>query len=1005
MALLDRLRPQPAWKHSDPAVRASAVESLTDTDHAVLVSLATGDESPRVRRAAVARLDEVDVLAGLADRDADTQVRADAGARLLALACDAADDARALKAAAAVIDERLLAQIARTSPVAAVALATVDRLREPRSLATTARHAEHADVRLRALERVHEAGDLVAIAINTDHKDVGVAAVERISDLATLNEIADRARNKNVGKRARTIAREAEAREAEARAAAAALARRQNILREAVEGLERSRDAERVRAELGRLSGDWNDAGPADSETAARFAAAVDRVRAHVERLDQEAAVAEAERVAREAARQQRARLVEAVQQLDGADIEARIEELRAEWTALEPMAEPDQSTFARPFEAGLARAKDRLEAKARAEAMQGEIAAMIADATALAESGDLETDRSRFVDLQRRFKATTGQLALERAQYDAFHGAEQRWRAREEAARAAVARTVDEHRARLTELADRAAALAQQPEATIRDLDHLVRELRGALDQAPPLPAEVRESLPVRLKTLLGVLLPRLREQRETDDWRRWANAGIQEELVKRVEALRSVPDLLEAGKQLRDLRRQWKAVSAGPRDEGDALWQRFKRAADEVQAKSDEHYATIAVEQAGNLARRQAICDQAEALAQSTDWIATADTLKRLQGEWATVGPVPREQAGELARRFRIACDTFFTRRKTDLTERKHVWADNAQKKDALCARAEAVAESSEWAAAFNEIKQLQAEWKAVGPVRKNRSEALWKRFRAACDHFFERYGKRHELAHQQRLGDRESICQAVEALLPAPAASVTAPEADAAPPVAEAPAVQPEPPDGVLATFDGLWRRWHDAPGLPPDAFAPLRARFETAVASLLAAYPAAFKGSRFDLEAAAARRDALCREVENIGKETARGAAAGGSSAAALAALLKESLAANTIGGRVSDESRIRAAADRVRRAQGAWRDLGPMPGEAGRAFETRFQRACRRFFDEHPEVRQMHTPPQGGRRDQRPPRPDQRDQRPPRPRPPSQGPARQDGPPERLVKDS
>ena len=518
--------------------------------------------------------------------------------------------------------------------------------------------------------------------------------------------------------------------------------------------------------------------------------------------------------------------------------------------------------------------------------------------------------------------------------------------------------RAVDENRARLTELADRAAALAQQPEATIRDLDHLVRDLRTALDQAPPLPAEARESLPARLKMLLGVLLPRLREQRETDDWRRWANAGIQEELVKRVEALRSASDLLEAGKQLRDLRRQWKAVSAGPRDEGDALWQRFKSAADEVQAKSDEHFAKTAAEHAVNLAKRQAICDQAEALAQSTDWIATADTLKRLQGEWATMGPVPREQAGELARRFRVACDTFFTRRKTDLSERKHVWADNAQKKDALCARAEVVAESTDWAAAFSEIKQLQAEWKAVGPVRKNRSEALWKRFRAACDHFFERYGKRHELAQQQRVGEREELCLAIEALVPAV-------DSDGAP---------PEAPEGLLATIDGLWRRWHEAPGLPPDAFAPLRARFEAALSRLLVVYPAAFTGSRFDVEAAAARRDALCREVEGIGNDTSRGAVVGGSSAAALAALLKESLAANTIGGRVSDDSRNRAAADRVRRAQSAWRELGPMVGEASRAFEARFQRACRRFFDEHPELRQAHTPPQGPRRDHRPPRP-------------------------------
>jgi hypothetical protein len=1031
MALLDRLRPQPAWKHSDPSVRASAAESLPETEHAVLLTLAREDDSPRVRRAAVARLADVDALAGLASRDADTQVRADAGARLLALACAAEDASLAGRAAAALSDERLLAQVARTAPIAEVALATLDRVREPRGLATTARHAGHADVRLRALERLQDAADLVAVAINTEHKDVGLAAVERLTDKAVLNDIAERAKNKIVGKRARAIVRDIEARDAEARAAVEARARRQATLLQAVAALERVRETPRGRAELDRLAADWTQAEPANPEASAQFAAAVGRVREQFDRLDSEASAVAAEHAARESARKGRSDLIEAAQRTEGPDTAARLDELRAQWAAQPALAEPDQSALARAFEAAVARALERVEARARADAMRGEVEALIVEAAAVADEGELDANRPRFHDVQRRWRAATAHLALDRAQYDAFHAAEQRWRAREDAARAAVARTADENRARLTELADRAAALAQRSDVSIKELDHLVRDVRTAIDQAPPLPGEVRETLPLRLKTLLGVLVPRLREQRETDDWRRWANAGIQEELVKRVEALRSAGDLTEAARQLRDLRRQWKAVSAGPRDEGDVLWHRFKTAADEIQAKCDEHYARTAAEHATNLAARQAVCEQAEGLAQSTDWITTAETLKRLQGEWAKIGSVPREQAGELARRFRVACDTFFTRRKTDLSERKHVWADNAQKKDALCARAEAIAQSSDWAAAFAEIKQLQADWKAVGPVRKNRSEALWKRFRAACDQFFERYGRRHETAHQQRLSDREGLCQSLEALLAGPVSGPDAvseagmespadpvseaghvpeatavsepghvPEAVAVPeagpaseagpvseagPLSEAGAASvagpqsggpPEAPEGLLATVDGIWQRWHEAPGLPPEVFTPLRARFDEALGRVLARFPAAFKGSRFDLEAAAARRDALCQEVERIEHETAP-SVTGGSSAATIAALLKESLAANTIGGRVSDESRLRVAADRVRRAQGAWRELGPMPGEAGRAFEARFQRACRRFFDAHPEQRHVSMPAHGPRRDHRPPRPHQR----------------------------
>ncbi len=170
---------------------------------------------------------------------------------------------------------------------------------------------------------------------------------------------------------------------------------------------------------------------------------------------------------------------------------------------------------------------------------------------------------------------------------------------------------------------------------------------------------------------------------------------------------------------------------------------------------------------EQNANLAKKLALCEKAEALTQSTDWIATAETLKGLQAEWNAIGPVPnqqgpKDQSPDVARRFRTACDTFFTRRKTDLVQRKSEWAQNQQKKEALCARMEVLAESTEWAATFNEIKQLQAEWKTVGPVRRNKSEALWKRFRGACDKFFERYGKRHEIDLRVRVQEREAICR---------------------------------------------------------------------------------------------------------------------------------------------------------------------------------------------------------------------------------------------------
>ena len=304
------------------------------------------------------------------------------------------------------------------------------------------------------------------------------------------------------------------------------------------------------------------------------------------------------------------------------------------------------------------------------------------------------------------------------------------------------------------------------------------------------------------------------------------------------------------------------------------------------------------------------------------------------------------PREQVTELARRFRTACDTFFTRRKADLTSLKQAWSENGAKKEALCAQAETLAESTDWQAALTGIKQLQADWKAVGPVRRNRAELLWKRFRAACDRFFERYGSRHQIAEQQKLEQRASVVTTIEALAAEVAAGTL--------------------PEGVATTVQDLWNQWQNGAGLSGEAGAALRARFDAALHAVVGAAGEAFAGSRFDVGAQVARRTALCEEVETAVAGPSKPSEAGSSPAATLAALLRESLAANTIGGRVNEDAKLRVVADKVRRAQQQWRDLGPAFGDAAAALETRFHHAVRRFFDRHPELR--HAPPDGPRSD-------------------------------------
>lgn len=500
------------------------------------------------------------------------------------------------------------------------------------------------------------------------------------------------------------------------------------------------------------------------------------------------------------------------------------------------------------------------------------------------------------------------------------FEAAQARAAAREQEARAAREREQADNLARLSALCDRLEALARAEALTRREAEQALRDSRAAAEQPPPLPGgKDARALMQRLKAARAALFPRVQEIREADEWTRWANATQQEELCRRVEALLQVEDLDRAARELREIDARWKDVRQAPRDQAEGLWRRFKAARDQVHARCRAHFARRAQERAASLQRKQALCEQAEALAESTDWVRTAETLRRLQQEWKQSGPVPRRQGKALWERFRAACDRFFGRRKEDLDRRKQDWAANQQKKEALCARAEELAESTDWDAAAAEIKRLQAEWKTVGPVRKNRSQQLWDRFHGACDRFFERYKQRATIERAARASTLEALVADLEAL-----------------------AADPAPADAVARTQEAL-ARWRQAHG--PMADSPLVERRNRALARVLEAHADSFRGTELDPAGNMARMEKLCARVE---AQLSRPEAS-----ASLAERLREALASNTMGAKGQAEAHWREATAEVEAAQAAWKKLGPVPGSAGEALRQRFRSACDRFFELRP----------------------------------------------------
>ena len=504
----------------------------------------------------------------------------------------------------------------------------------------------------------------------------------------------------------------------------------------------------------------------------------------------------------------------------------------------------------------------------------------------------------------------------------------------------------------RIDQLIERVHRRAEAEDLTLKEAEKAARDLRAAIETPLTLPHHEREYLVERLKAALAALAPKLHELREMDEWKRFANAAVQEEMIAQAEALskkydlEKPEDMEKAARELHEIQERWKTAAEAPKAQAQTLWHRYRQAADPIQAKAREFFAARAVERDANLKLKLALCERAEAVADSTEWIKTADELKKLQAEWQAIGPVPRADTRIVWKRFRDACDRFFTRRNEDLAQRKEVWSANQAKKEALCARVEELANSRDWEKAAAELRRLQAEWKTIGPVRRSKSEALWQRFRAAADHFFERYKRRDEIEIEMRQADREALAQELEALLPQEGAEA---------------AVPPE----LLDKVRSLRTRWNQSTSAVRAGADPLSMRFVSAMERLLTTYPDAFKGTELDVEASRQRMEKLVSRVEGYVSDVD----VRPDSPQDLAARLREALASNTIGGRGGEESKWRTMADEVRQAQSSFARLVPVPGETGRQLAERFHKACNRFFDQY-----RRKVPQGAGASQRGPRP-------------------------------
>ena len=222
--------------------------------------------------------------------------------------------------------------------------------------------------------------------------------------------------------------------------------------------------------------------------------------------------------------------------------------------------------------------------------------------------------------------------------------------------------------------------------------------------------------------------------------------NLEIKINLCESAEELLVEPSILKAFNTLQKYHEQWREIGPVPRDNKDDVWERFKHITSIINKKHQEFFESKKTDQKKNYDAKVALCEKVEEICNAEiinykDWDNQSKELVELQKLWRTVGFAPKKDNNKIYDRFRIACDTFFNKKRDFYSKNKEVQQNNLQQKIDLCIQAEALRDNTDWRKATQDFINIQKKWKEIGPIPRKHSDIIWKRFRAACDFFFDK------------------------------------------------------------------------------------------------------------------------------------------------------------------------------------------------------------------------------------------------------------------------
>ena len=342
------------------------------------------------------------------------------------------------------------------------------------------------------------------------------------------------------------------------------------------------------------------------------------------------------------------------------------------------------------------------------------------------AQAAEDTVSENPFDEIERGFKALYNAYRKEKAEYNRQQEKER------------------EHNLELKEavIADLKALVEKQED--VNATFPAFREIQNRWRSIGPVPVQSFRNLNDTYQLYVEQFYDMVKINRELRDLDFKKNLEAKEKFCEEAEKLADRENVVDAFKELQKLHEQWKEFGPVAKQYREDIWNRFKAATAVINKKYQAYFEGQKEKYAENLGEKTVLCEKVEAIAEkeiksSSEWNDCTKEIEDIQKQWKGIGYASKKENQKIYERFRAACDKFFERKREFYAAYKDEMNDNLQKKIALCEAAESLKTSTAWKKTTDQLINLQKQWKEIGAVPRKKSEALWKRFRAACDEFF--------------------------------------------------------------------------------------------------------------------------------------------------------------------------------------------------------------------------------------------------------------------------